>query len=528
MRRTIIIISILISTFCLHGQNVGIGSTAFAPDPSAGLEVQYSDKGILIPRVALRSVSDDFTIFSPATSLLVYHTGSIFMPSGFYYNAGTPAFPSWSMLISDNNSEESVWSLKGNNGTHSGGDFIGTTDDEDFMIKVNNTESVRFTTHGQIEILNTGGSVFIGTGAGENDSHTNNRNVFVGNNSGKNNTYGVDNVAVGASCLYNNITGYCNTVIGSYAGSNITTGYHNLALGYQSLYYNTSGYVNSALSPLTLFYNTTGNGNTAAGYKALYNNLDGDFNAAYGYLSLYENTTGFDNTAMGRYALRVNTTGYNNTSVGLFSLYANTTGLYNAALGCFAFQSGNYNYSTALGCLAQPTADNQVRIGNSASSSIGGYANWSNISDSRFKENVQEDIPGLDFIMLLEPVTYNLNIVKIDDFLQIPDSVRIKDDSGKSEMRFSGFIAQDVEKAAQSIGYDFSGIDAPQNDKSHYGLRYAEFVVPLVKATQEQQVIIEEQKVEIDKQKQINSQQQQIIDDLLKRVEALENSGSEK
>jgi hypothetical protein len=52
--------------------------------------------------------------------------------------------------------------------------------------------------------------------------------------------------------------------------------------------------------------------------------------------------------------------------------------------------------------------------------------------------------------------------------------------------------------------------------------------VPLVKATQEQQVIIEEQKAEIDKQKQINSQQQQIIDDLLKRVEALENSGSEK
>jgi len=49
----------------------------------------------------------------------------------------------------------------------------------------------------------------------------------------------------------------------------------------------------------------------------------------------------------------------------------------------------------------------------------------------------------------------------------------------------SGFIAQDVEAAAQSIGYEFSGIDAPKNENDLYGIRYAEFVVPLVKAVQE-------------------------------------------
>jgi hypothetical protein len=51
--------------------------------------------------------------------------------------------------------------------------------------------------------------------------------------------------------------------------------------------------------------------------------------------------------------------------------------------------------------------------------------------------------------------------------------------------RQSGFIAQEVEKAANEMGFVFSGIDKPQNENGLYGLRYAEFVVPLVKAVQE-------------------------------------------
>ena len=42
--------------------------------------------------------------------------------------------------------------------------------------------------------------------------------------------------------------------------------------------------------------------------------------------------------------------------------------------------------------------------------SIGGYANWTNVSDKRFKTDVREDIPGLDFIMALNPVSYRLNL----------------------------------------------------------------------------------------------------------------------
>ena len=75
------------------------------------------------------------------------------------------------------------------------------------------------------------------------------------------------------------------------------------------------------------------------------------------------------------------------------------------------------------------------------------------------------------------------------------------------KIRMSGFSAQDVYNASKSIGYDFNGVDIPK-DNGLMSLRYAEFVVPLVKAVQEQQLLIEKQ--------------QKLIDDLLKRVEKLE------
>ncbi len=59
------------------------------------------------------------------------------------------------------------------------------------------------------------------------------------------------------------------------------------------------------------------------------------------------------------------------------------------------------------------------------------------------------------------------------------------------KMTFSGLLAQDVETAAKSINYDFSGVDKSGKLLS---LRYSDFVVPMIKAIQEQQAMIEELK----------------------------------
>ena len=86
----------------------------------------------------------------------------------------------------------------------------------------------------------------------------------------------------------------------------------------------------------------------------------------------------------------------------------------------------------------------------------------------------------------------------------------------------TGFIAQEVEAAAKKVGFDFDGVSTPENETDLYGIRYAEFVVPLVKAMQEQQEIIEGQQEMIDGQQAIIEQQKNDFLLLLERIEALE------
>lgn len=71
----------------------------------------------------------------------------------------------------------------------------------------------------------------------------------------------------------------------------------------------------------------------------------------------------------------------------------------------------------------------------------------------------------------------------------------------KEQIFFTGFIAQEVEQAAKNVGYDFSGVKIPENTETEaYGLCYAEFVVPLVKAVQELNNKVESQEDIIAKQ----------------------------
>jgi uncharacterized protein (TIGR02145 family) len=94
--------TLLLTLLLFNGmaQNVGINDDGSAPDNSAMLDVSASNKGLLIPRVALTGASDATTIASPATSLLIYNTtdGSGLVP-GYYYNAGTSAASVWTKLL---------------------------------------------------------------------------------------------------------------------------------------------------------------------------------------------------------------------------------------------------------------------------------------------------------------------------------------------------------------------------------------------------------------------------------------------
>ena len=377
-----------------------------------------------------------------------------------------------SLLLATSGYSQRVWDLNGNSNADST-NFLGTTNNVPLVIKVNNQ-------HAGYSGKDTGPypTDNVTWGYMSMDPSKGTYNTAIGNNTLNANTTGFRNTAIGALSLRYNTTGSRNTATGFGALRLNSTGSVNTANGSLSLYHNTTGIGNTAIGQEALTLNNTGDYNTATGHQSMANNTTGSRNTAFGTGALVWNNTGSENTAIGSQAMWFNktgqynvaagsksffnnTTGKENVAIGHNALNANITGSYNTILGATAdVSSENLNNATAIGYKAIATASNQVRIGNDQVTSIRGTVNWTTLSDRSMVTNVQQNVPGVEFINQLQPVTYTI--------------------SGRNSQ--SGFIAQDVNTAAQSIGYNFSGVDATGGES---GLRYAELVVPLVKAVQE-------------------------------------------
>jgi trimeric autotransporter adhesin len=371
------------------------------------------------------------------------------------------------------------------------------------------------------------------------------------------NKTGSHNTATGRRALYKNVTGDSNVAVGAYAleqnGLNMTTPVsNNTGVGYLALRHNISGTRNTAVGANALEQNglnvtTPVGNNTGVGYYALKNNASGTGNTAVGAFALVAGGLSNNNTAVG-YGALLYATGMSNSAVGVdasacIACSETTTmghlasaggsgavavghrasaegtksialgggdplppggvpvGIFTKAVGSnsiavgYGAQAWGSN-SMALGSGAVVTSSNTVRIGNSAITSISGQVAFTNPSDGRYKTNVRENVPGLEFIGKLKPVTFKWDLGKLNklDGLEelASDPVLGGAREAKAKKVYTGFIAQDVEAAAQECGYDFSGVHKPANEQSEYSLAYADFVVPLVKAVQEQQKEIEE------------------------------------
>jgi len=292
-------------------------------------------------------------------------------------------------------------------------------------------------------------------------------NIIVGNNAGAALSIGVNNSFFGFNAGLNNSVGSQNTFLGT------ETGLTNL-----------DGTMNSFVGRRAGLANTNGSENTFLGAYAGQSNTEGMHNTFSGVTTGTSNTLGSENAFYGAHAGYFSTLGNNNTFIGNFAGQFNSTGSYNTYLGFGADAiSGSISNATAIGYGAIVQANNSVQIGNSAVTAIGGPVSWSTLSDKRMKDHIRPLNAGLDFVLQLKPVTYTY-ITK-----------------GQEGIRYSGLLAQDVEKIIDKMGLEFSGIVKPQNENDHYSVRYAEFVLPLINAVQEQQAIIEA---------------------LLKRIEALE------
>ena len=394
------------------------------------------------------------------------------------------------ILAQKSSAQTGDWSLKGNSGLNDS-NFLGTTDAHPLIFKVKKKISgyIDFdqakanTSFGyQALIVNTGNnnSAFGYQALAKNRSGVN--NIAIGTNALYSNFIGQANVAIGPLSLYNNTFGNFNVAIGQGAMSSNLSGSTNVAVGQAALSQNQRGNDNTANGYLSLYFNTSSK-NTATGSNALYDNTTGNSNTATGFLSLYRSGAGSNNTATGAGTLFNNATGNYNTGDGVGALARNFYGNYNTALGAYAdITTDNFSNTTAIGFLASVDASNKIVIGNNYVTSIGGQVGWTNYSDARIKQDVKENIPGLNFINKLRAVSYHFSIAKENELKGKVDTLNWQTKTDIEKIQFTGFLAQDVDKAAKSINYDFSGVD---KSGTVMGLRYSEFVVPLVKAVQE-------------------------------------------
>ncbi|MEO6252395.1 MAG: tail fiber domain-containing protein [Ferruginibacter sp.] len=496
-------------------QSVSINTDGSNPDSSAILDVKSSTKGMLIPRT---STVSKLAIDNPANGLILYDTTT----TTFWFYNGTV----WTEIPDGSNS----WNLSGNTLSNPANQFIGTLDDNPLLFRIKNINAglidstSQNTAFGFRALDSTVFTPFqFNTAFGYKtllSNTTGTLNTAIGGNSLRLNKTGFSNVAVGYGSLFSNTTGGGNTAIGSYALNNNTSGYQNTAIGSYAHFSSKSGVRNISIGTDALGSDSSGNDNTAIGVYSLVSHRKNNYNIAIGNYSLYEDTTGTSNTAVGYGSLFDNRNGNQNTAVGQGALYyskaSNNTALGYGALS--AIVTGYNNIAVGSGSGTHPAApaiyntisignngylnayQNQAFIGNLSTIWIGGQVNWSTFSDSRIKNTITEDVKGIDFITRLRPVTYYKDF---DAITKLTGNNQTEDFTGKydgEKIKYSGFLAQEVEVAAKQSNYNFSGLHTPKGQFDLYSLSYAEFVVPLVKAVQEQQEMIKSQQKIIEAQ----------------------------
>ncbi|MBK9483705.1 MAG: hypothetical protein IPO01_00265 [Chitinophagaceae bacterium] len=388
----------IVVAFTVHqsarSQSLSINTSGNPANASSILDVESTDKGMLIPRM---NKTQKNAIAAPATGLLIFQNAPDSI--GFHYYNGT----AWIWLPGSNNVDTIAWKTNGNTGTIATNNFIGTRDNVALSFRQNNTWLGRWNSISDNYFIGDSSGSFISsgisnTGYGAKTLFANTSafaNVAVGNYALQNNTSGSRNTAVGDSALYtqsyNPGGNYFsdNTAIGNKAmfanqPTSSGNGIKNTAIGNEALFDNTTGSQNTAIGVSALRENITGNANTAVGRSAHRQSKSGSSNSYFGFETGYADSTGSENTGIGTYALHNHQTGDRNTGIGYYALAGDTSGNYNTGLGAYtSFTADTANLTTAAGYAALYY---NKRDYNTA---LGAYAGFQN---SRSSTNITQGI----------------------------------------------------------------------------------------------------------------------------------------
>lgn len=219
-----------------------------------------------------------------------------------------------------------------------------------------------------------------------------------------------------------------------------------------------------------------------------------------------------------------------NTYAGMLLYTADTANAYMVAKRTGSYQgslSFGVNNGSSAGSLLErlildyqgalkPTTDNGQTLGTASNRWSVVYAATGiiNTSDERAKLDFADTL-GLDFILKLEPVSYRYKkgktvIDQVEDGVEEVPAVLDKDGNevtpattipkyknveriSEGKRRYHGLKAQQVKQTLDQFGVDFAGwiLTDPEDPESEQGLRYDQFIAPLIKSIKEQQVIID-------------------------------------
>lgn len=146
LRHLVLSIAITCTANAIVAQNIGINSTGAAPATSAMLDVDATNKGLLVPRVNLVSAISTAPIgASIVNSLLVFNqvtagAGVNVVNPGYYYWDAVAI--RWRRLANDAES----WRVLGNSGTDPNTNFLGTLDANALRFRTTNFERFEITT----------------------------------------------------------------------------------------------------------------------------------------------------------------------------------------------------------------------------------------------------------------------------------------------------------------------------------------------------------------------------------------------
>jgi hypothetical protein len=289
-------------------------------------------------------------------------------------------------------------------------------------------------------------------------------------------------------------------------GATSSTGSGNLVLSSSPTITTPTISGNTTVNGLTLGTGpSSGTSNTVFGSTAHASATTGSQNTIIGRAAGNALTVATNCTAIGNQAL-INGTAGANTAIGSIALSALTAGAgyaNNTALGYAALSSLTaYSNATGLGANTDVTGNNQVQIGDAATTTYV-YGTVQNRSDLRDKTEIRDTQLGLGFINSLRPVDYKWdmredykparpydveNKEEMTVWLEACKLSNINRDGSKKRNRLHhGLIAQEVKAVLDAQGIDFGGY---QDHKISGGddvlsIGYDELIAPLIKAIQE-------------------------------------------